>query len=281
MKKIKKYDFIKEIRIDAYSGYFVPLDEKCEEILKISSNWISFKRIKARSLAKELGDDEDIKWDYKTNNPSFEEKYESLCETLLDYNRDSTLRMLDTPGFNITIVFNGKEKIEYHYDGNVNDQEDIGLRRIANEILDLIPSGEFYPECLKHQEPSDVDWSVVESIVKELEKNPKIEIKFPEEETKPGTIQIGYPDYPEWVYVITESYVFEPDFNYDENYKLYFGEKELEDINVDELDFNKIRTLITLFSRQERFCDGFMKKYIENGCLLKWLKKALTLFANN
>ena len=137
MGKIKKYDFIKEIKIDAYSGYFASPEEKCEEILKISSNWISFKRIKANTLIKELSDGEDIKWDYKTNNPSFEEKYESLCETLLDYNRDSTLRMLDAPGFNITIVFNDKEKKEYHYDGNVNDQEDIGLRKSKARLCEF------------------------------------------------------------------------------------------------------------------------------------------------
>ena len=275
MEENKKYNFIKEIRIDAYSGYFVSPEEQYEETLKISSNWISFKRIKTKSLIKE----NDIKWDYKTTNHSFEEKYETLCETLLYYNRDSKLIMLDAPGFTITVIFDGKEKKEYHYDCSVNDQEDVGLRKIANEILDMIPTGEVFPECLRHQRPFDVDWGVVESIVKELEKNPVIEVKFPEEELETNTIQIGYPDYPEWVYILTEGYVFEPDFNYDENYSLYFGQKDLSEINIEELDFDKIRTLITLFSRQEKFCDGFMKKYIENGCLLKWLKQSLKLFA--
>ena len=273
LEEIKKEHYIKEIRIETYNGYFAL--EPFIEILKVSSNWISFKRYNP----KEADNTQCVAWDYKTTNPKFLEKYQCLCEAIDLYNKKGDLDAADVSSFALIITLNNNKRNTYHFNCDVNAQKDIELRRIANIILEMIPVGEEYPSCLRHQEPADVNWAVIENIVKELEKKPQIDIVFPEE-CNQNMLQIGYPNYPRWVNTLIEESIFEPDLNYDKNYVRFFGNKKLEEINVDELDFDKLRTLITLLSRQEKFCDGFIAKYIENGCLLKWLNKALDLFTN-
>ena len=273
----KDYPF-KEIRVNTYSGFFE--HPKYEETLKISSNWISYKKsVVITPIDKESFDkEEEIKWDYKTNNPLFEEKYSSLCESFLYYKKSKRGEVLDASSFCITLIKNDGTKEKLNFDLDVNEQQDISLRKIANQILDMIPRDEAYPECLRHQEIYDVDLSQVLSVVEELKKSPKIKIVYPEQNNAdPNTLIIGYPDYPKWLYPISDGELIETDFEYLKNYEKFFGQKAPEEIDEEKLTFEQIKTLITFFRQQEKFCDGHMAHLIENGCLLKWLEQLIRL----
>lgn len=273
----KDYPF-KEIRVDTYSGFFE--HPKYEETLKISSNWISYKKsVVITPIDKESFDkEEEIKWDYKTNNPLFEEKYSSLCESFLYYKKSKRGEVLDASSFCITLIKNDGTKEKLNFDLDVNEQQDISLRKIANQILDMIPRDEAYPECLRHQEIYDVDLSQVLSVIEELKKSPKIKIVYPEQNNAdPNTLIIGYPDYPKWLYPISDGELIETDFEYLKNYEKFFGQKAPEEIDEEKLTFEQIKTLITFFRQHEKFCDGHMAHLIENGCLLKWLEQLIRL----
>lgn len=87
-----------------------------------------------------------------------------------------------------------------------------------------------------------------------LETNPKIEFN-------------PYPEYPAEVCQALD--FMEPDYDCLSNHDILMDSgKAIEEYNLDEL-----KTMFTFISRGERFCDGHIASYIENGVLLRLLKR--------
>ena len=87
-----------------------------------------------------------------------------------------------------------------------------------------------------------------------LESNPKIEFN-------------PYPEYPAEVRQALD--FLEPDYEYLSHYDaLMESGKAIEEYNLDEL-----KTMFTFINRGERFCDGHIAAYVENGDLLRLLKR--------
>lgn len=78
-------------------------------------------------------------------------------------------------------------------------------------------------------------------------------------------LQWPYPIYPEGLFETL--YLLGTDRNYLENMKA------LKTLDVSTLNLKQLRTFLTFISRGERFTDGFLQKYVENGQLLKALER--------
>ncbi|MGN8626800.1 macro domain-containing protein [Bulleidia sp. HCP3S3_F2] len=79
-----------------------------------------------------------------------------------------------------------------------------------------------------------------------------------------GVMEFPYPEYPNGIWSIAS--IFESDSEYLENYKQY-----CEDVLSTEMNVRQIRTMLTYLVRGEKYCDGFINKYLENHYLLKLL----------
>lgn len=56
------------------------------------------------------------------------------------------------------------------------------------------------------------------------------------------------------------------DINYIENYQQFRNDITLEDLNI-----HQIQTVLTMLLRKEKYYDGFMAHYIEDGTILQLL----------
>ena len=79
-----------------------------------------------------------------------------------------------------------------------------------------------------------------------------------------GIMEIPYPDDPDEIWVSFS--IFDPDTDYSDNYEKYCKGILPTDMNV-----RQIRTMLTYLVRGEKYCDGFINKYLENHYLLKLL----------
>lgn len=94
----------------------------------------------------------------------------------------------------------------------------------------------------------------LKSCIAFLENDPKIEYN-------------PYPCYPSEVYQALG--FLEPDCDYLSHYdKIVASVKVIEEFSLDEL-----KTMFTFISRGERFCDGHIASFVENGDLLRLLKR--------
>ena len=79
-----------------------------------------------------------------------------------------------------------------------------------------------------------------------------------------GVMEFPYPECPNGMWSIAS--IFESDSEYLENYKQY-----CEGVLSTEMNVRQIRTMLTYLVRGEKYCDGFINKYLENHYLLKLL----------
>ena len=268
---IKPFSLYKEV-IVTYGPGFWP---RYEETLKISKNNISyFKDCKTLSSFENEGMRYEA-WDYITTNDSFKDKFEELCKLIDDCKVDDhSESLLDAPMFEITLKYNvGKKKeivlwcdVNYYW-SNFNDYQ---LRRIANIMLDMIPSNASYPRCLAHQKASDLSDDDIYNALEWLKKNHDVDYKMPEK-SKEGVITIAYPEYPKEIYVLLES--IEPCFDYEKKAK-----RLLEITNMEVLDYEDLRVLFTYLLRGEKFCDGLILSFIKNGKLLAWASRLAQIY---
>ena len=78
-----------------------------------------------------------------------------------------------------------------------------------------------------------------------------------------GVIQLGFPLYDEevnnWIH---EFYRLKlPDYNYLDNYKIYKYKK------IEELSLEETLSYLTFIIRGEKFCDGHIASYLEDGTI--------------
>ena len=78
-----------------------------------------------------------------------------------------------------------------------------------------------------------------------------------------GARQWPYPIYPDGIFKSFS--ILESDKNYVENYE------QCKTVLPSEMNVQQIRTMLTYMSRGERFCDGFISRYLGNKTLLKLL----------
>ena len=95
-------------------------------------------------------------------------------------------------------------------------------------------------------------------------KTRKVEARGPKQASD-GVIEIGYPLYDQEVTNwIQEFYRLKlSDFNYLHNYEIY-KKKEIEELSLEET-----LSYITFIIRGERFCDGHIASFLENGLIEK------------
>ena len=263
-EELKPLSLYKEVTVESYSGYFER--PGFEDKLKISKNWVSYKKDYHFDLFELDKVHVKQKWDFKTSNSAFEDKFETLCELISEYQEEHNLEVLDAGGFAITLKFANKEKKEINLPLDVNSyHDDYALRKIANAILDMIPKGESYPACLSHQTALDIGEEVIEEALNWLKKHNDVEYSYPGE-GKEGTASFAYPIYPRELMVLFES--LEPCFNYHEK-----AERITELTNTKLLEFDDLRALLTYLFRGEKFCDGLIVSFIKNGKLLSWIER--------
>lgn len=95
-----------------------------------------------------------------------------------------------------------------------------------------------------------VDEKVLLECIEYLQKNPKVEYN-------------PYPNYDGRVMAALG--LLEPDYNYLSHHEA------MNDMPIDKMDIDNIKTMLTFINRGERFCDGHIASFVENGYLLKLL----------
>ncbi len=86
-------------------------------------------------------------------------------------------------------------------------------------------------------------------------------------ETKP-VIEMGrYPEYPEEVDIALG--MLETDYDYASHCQK-INEKGIQ---PEEMNIKQIRAMLTSFLRGERFCTGYIAEFVENGMLLRLMKR--------
>lgn len=54
--------------------------------------------------------------------------------------------------------------------------------------------------------------------------------------------------------------------------------EDIKDKDISTMSLEEIRTFLTHIARGERFCDGLLAGYVENGLLVKALERILELY---
>ena len=82
-----------------------------------------------------------------------------------------------------------------------------------------------------------------------------------------------YPNYDKEVFDILSS--LGEDFDYQNRYH------EIEKKDINNMNLDDLRTIYTFYRRGERFSDGFISQYIEDGSLLKLALRELELLEDD
>ena len=101
-----------------------------------------------------------------------------------------------------------------------------------------------------------IETDELKAIIDYLKNNPKIEYTT-------------YSQYNDKIYRILES------LNFDNNYLSKYPEIENKDIS--KMTLNDLKVMFTYIVRGERFCEGHIASYVENGTLLKLAERELQL----
>ena len=86
---------------------------------------------------------------------------------------------------------------------------------------------------------------------------------------KPETVFDPYPQYDDRV--MNALNTMKPDLNYLEHYA------DLEDKAIEDMSLKELATMYTFIQRGERFCDGHIAAFIEDGRLLKLFRRHIEL----
>lgn len=236
---------IKEIKIKTDHIFMIYKDksEVYRDVLKISKNWISYKRNNFFDEHKY-----DRSWDYKTDSKEFENRFELLCHDILNLESPRT-RSTDSGEFDVIITFNDESKKEIKFTGSFDQTP--SLIRIAATINMMIPN----------KEPISGLMNFVNNF-----SFPKNEIyRFILLLSDLGKISLMSSSYPEWVYELFDR--VPPNYKYHE-----ITDKLISrNIPISSFDLEEIRAMLTYIMREEHFSSGSILKKIKDGTILKLL----------
>ena len=102
------------------------------------------------------------------------------------------------------------------------------------------------------------DKKEIKACIAFLETNPKIEYN-------------PYPCYP--AEVMQALGFMGPDYDYLSHYDVLMESGK----TIEEYDLDELKTMFTFINRGERFCDGHIATFVENGELLRLLKRLLEI----
>lgn len=108
-----------------------------------------------------------------------------------------------------------------------------------------------------------IDREVLKNAIEILCTTRKIQWIYPESK-EPGVYIMGYPDYPDGLYETL--FLLDTDREYRHHFDAF-----PHDLLPTEMSVSQIQTLLTYIGRAERFCDGVLAEYVEDGTLLKVL----------
>lgn len=129
--------------------------------------------------------------------------------------------------------------------GLVEIPEEQALKRISDMLLDNLDSSQlhrlikFFRNCRK------IDWTPA-----------RVDVS--------GILILGYPNYPEELFVVLDLLGGDED--------CFENEKKLPR-RIEKMDILQIRTFLTVLSQRERFCDGTLADAVEDGSVLKLLTR--------
>lgn len=103
---------------------------------------------------------------------------------------------------------------------------------------------------LNKENKIQVDKKALKACIEHFKKNQKVEFN-------------PYPNYGDFVYDALN--LLGSDYEYMNNYE------KIKETPIEQMTIDNIKTMFTFIQRGERFCDGHIAFYIENGCLLKLL----------
>ncbi len=144
------------------------------------------------------------------------------------------------------------DKIIYSAIMSVLMANSINPQIVNNSGIDkmLDESVRFY-EMNKKSEKK-VDKKVLLECIEYLQENPKVEYN-------------PYPVYDGRVMVALA--LLEPDYDYLSHYEA------MNNMPIDKMNIDNIKTMLTFINRGERFCDGHIASFVEDGCLLRLLQR--------
>ena len=250
-----------EIIIESYPGYFshVKFDDK----LKISSNCIFYKKHFFNDHLFESEDElEEVKWEYKTTSKEFSDLFDALCKASVFYEKYDRGMALDAGGYKITIKMVDNSKKELRFDDCDFEVEDESLQYIFYLIRKMIPQTEELPFYLSHQTLESIQMKLreIDEIITELEKRPKLDASK---------------GYPTWVWTMLCG-ILEIDFDYATSFDKLVKQKT----DFSKLTFEEIKTFVTGLARAERWSEGSIIHFVENGFLLQAMKRLRELLEN-
>lgn len=148
---------IKEISLwTSYAFYGSNIDQFYKDKLRVSRHWISYERT---PLTKE---ETCAKWSYKTDNKTFEDKFDSLCECLeRSLNVDATFPFkTDCGSFSIRIFY---EDDTYDTQEFFSSFQFNRLNDLADAFMAIIPNNEIFPDLLNCNELGDANKTLLQA----------------------------------------------------------------------------------------------------------------------
>ena len=122
----------KEFKIEWNSGFF---DLQIEEVMKVTSDKVSFTRTHNNSLTPEEFSN-DIKWSYKITDPNYEEKFEELCECFISSRMfKNKMHGYDLATLTITLTTFTKEVFVSTYFADLKSNDLKSLIRIIKKFI--------------------------------------------------------------------------------------------------------------------------------------------------
>lgn len=141
-------------------------------------------------------------------------------------------------------------------------------KKYANAVVGL-PYNLPHKRNRKYKQDTTVDKEKIMNVVKVIEDGNGYSVT-PSQENKDGTMTMGYTSYDESV---NKLFRFFPFFegDYHKNIKTIMNKE------ISKLKIKEIRQYVTYIFRKERFIDGHISQYIDNGILASLLRRFIEI----
>lgn len=231
--------------------------KRYKDKLKISKQRISYKRFDFNT-----GDTTRF-WDYMTNSDEYLNKYKVLCDEIYDFLSKATSyyhKSAITNGkFEIKIVYTDMTKVSFKFTDDFHFNK---FDNLATSIGNIIPNNEIY-SCLL--EPKNHDYLDIEKIEKLIE----LFANYKKVKWVRNSNGWSYYEYEPWVYDVFHIINFSVERT---------GNEDLSKKNPKDFTLCDIQTRLDQIGHEERWCPNSIGEYIEEGYILKLLKRLKELY---